>query len=276
MVVKVGVFGSCVTRDVFTTIFNKNYKNYFEVVASAQRSSFISLMSKPCNIDNNLLELNSQYVGEEVNTSFLKDDLEKNFLQDLIKNKPDYLVIDNFFDARMGVLFFNDTIVTNNNWEIPKTKLCNEITNCKTLKIEEEPDKYLNLFYESFDLFFKFIRKNLPDLKIVLNKARAINKMENQGKVEYINYHLNMSEFNYYWNLLDEYIEENFDVDVVNFDNTNVFIDKNHVWKPGPVHYTKNYYTDFLYVFKNIVDNDLIGMMDSNNDNLKKNRILKH
>ena len=41
--IKIGIWGSCSTRDIFRSIFN-NYKEYFEVVSTLERVSLVSLM----------------------------------------------------------------------------------------------------------------------------------------------------------------------------------------------------------------------------------------
>ena len=39
----------------------------------------------------------------------------------MIENKIDYLIIDNYFEVRMGILYINNNIITNNVWHLPKT-----------------------------------------------------------------------------------------------------------------------------------------------------------
>ena len=44
--IRVGILGSCVTREVFTTYYN-DYKNHFDLIFSHERESFISLFQNP-------------------------------------------------------------------------------------------------------------------------------------------------------------------------------------------------------------------------------------
>ena len=57
MQLKIGVIGSCTSRDPFTTFYNKDYKTFFKVTISAQRTSVISFMSEPFNYDENTIRV---------------------------------------------------------------------------------------------------------------------------------------------------------------------------------------------------------------------------
>ncbi|EHJ07764.1 hypothetical protein [Staphylococcus simiae] len=45
--IKIGIIGSCITRDVFNSKHVKNWKNYFEVVAYQSQVAFSSIISNP-------------------------------------------------------------------------------------------------------------------------------------------------------------------------------------------------------------------------------------
>lgn len=58
MVSKIAVLGSYATRDVFNSILNPNYKQYFQITTDIARTTFISLMSDPVNIpDKEMIKL---------------------------------------------------------------------------------------------------------------------------------------------------------------------------------------------------------------------------
>ena len=50
MKIKIGIWGSCLTRDIFRSIFN-NYKEYFEIISSLERVSLVSLMGDEHSIE---------------------------------------------------------------------------------------------------------------------------------------------------------------------------------------------------------------------------------
>ncbi|MEH7612122.1 DUF6270 domain-containing protein, partial [Gottfriedia acidiceleris] len=113
---KIAAFGSCVTRDNFNSKFNLNYKNHFELIRYQNQSSIISLMSNPIPYNRGKIDNLNEY---EQNDVF--DDLEKNFLNDLISKQPEALILDFFGDVYFGCLMTNSSYITNNRWKITKT-----------------------------------------------------------------------------------------------------------------------------------------------------------
>ncbi|MCO7053723.1 hypothetical protein NAG82_09650, partial [Staphylococcus epidermidis] len=51
--IKIGIIGSCITRDVFNSRHVKNWKDYFEVAAYQSQVTFPSLVSEPINYEKN-------------------------------------------------------------------------------------------------------------------------------------------------------------------------------------------------------------------------------
>lgn len=49
--IKIGIIGSCITRDVFNSRHVKNWKDYFEVAAYQSQVTFPSLVSEPINYE---------------------------------------------------------------------------------------------------------------------------------------------------------------------------------------------------------------------------------
>ncbi len=97
-----------VSRDLFNSHFVHNYKDFFEVNISAQRTTLISIMQDPLIIDEKLLEINPLNPTNNARTNFILHDLNKSFLKELIEEDIEYLIMDNYFDVRMGILYFND------------------------------------------------------------------------------------------------------------------------------------------------------------------------
>ena len=90
--------GSRLTRDNFNARFNPEWRTYFEVVASANQSSIISLMSRP--IDTPIEPLRPMQTYDLWN---IHSDLAKEFLPALADTRPSLLVLDFQADVRFGV-----------------------------------------------------------------------------------------------------------------------------------------------------------------------------
>ena len=247
MKTKIGVLGSCVSRDAFNSNFVPDYKDFFEVIISAQRTSLISIMQEPCLIEETLIEIDPSNLVDRARTNFISYDLNKTFLKELIDKDIDYLIMDNYLEIRMGILYFNNYIITNNDWDLPATQFYKKINDKLILKMTEYPDEYFCIWIKFCDLFFNFLKIHCPDVKVILNKSRQVDKVKKTDGTIYTNsdFTLSANIVNPFLDKLDSYIIDNFDVDVLDFDYENTFADENHLWKIGPVHYSKNYYSSF-------------------------------
>lgn len=257
MKIKIGVLGACVTRDVFNSQFVPNYKDFFEIKISAQRVSMISLMQNPLTVDTNDLKILPITPANITFSNFISYDLNKQLLNDLIVKKIDYLIIDTYFEVTLGVMYFQDNIITHDG-NLRETKFYQKISDKFIFTIEEYPEEYFRVWVKYCHLFFNFLELNCPNIKVILNKARVIDNIVKDDGTTEIN-----SEFtkkakiiNPFLDKLDSYIEHNFDVEVINFDFKNMSLDENHLWGLAPVHYSNNYYSSVFNRILEIVNNE--------------------
>lgn len=116
--IKVGVFGSCVTRDNFNGIFNPGYKDVFECNLLADHVSLVSLMAPP--VDFNLDELDG--LDARIQNNIARE-FNRSFLDELQEDPPQYLIMDFWPDISFGFALLNQgEIVTHNAWSTTKTK----------------------------------------------------------------------------------------------------------------------------------------------------------
>lgn len=186
MVKSVAVFGSCVSRDLFFSKFNPNYKDFFNIKLSSQRSSLISIMQKPFSVDDNEILITPENNANIARMNFLRDDFEKTFIKGLVKSPVDYVVLDNYFEVRMGVLILkNGDIITNNNWDLPATSLYKKLDIDKKLSIQEDTNEFYKLWKENCDIFFEFLEDNCNNTKIVLNSFKQVFKVLKRNSSTY-------------------------------------------------------------------------------------------
>ena len=270
MIKTVAVFGSCVSRDLFNSSITPNYKKYFKIEYSSQRQSLISLMNNPLEYDEKLIEITPKNPHNAAKTLYIKTDLEKTFLRNLIDNPVDVLVFDNNFEIRMGILILNDgSIITNNHWDLPLTKLYKKLQIKEKLSMENGTEKFLKLWKESCDSFLEFLEINCPDTQVVLNSARRGYKvLKKDGTIEINeNFKRGASVVNKLWDQLDEYIYKNHNVDLLNFDE-NVLLVEDHFWGLAPAHYESKYYTLKLNELVRITNNKLKEEIKFLNNNI--------
>ena len=232
----VAIFGSCVSRDVFNSQFNKNYKSHFEFTLLQNQTSILSLMSSAVKFDEKDLE-----PLQDWDLKMTKDELEKNFLKKLTELQPDILIVDFLADARFQTIQYKQSYITANVWKITKTPFYNTIlqTNKPFTPKKSELIKHMKQFKS-------FIDKHLPNTKIILNQARAINSyIDNNGEKKYFNL-FSIQRLNKRWALLDKLFIKIVNPYTICSMTPNLRGDISHPWGVGYVHYEKKFYQDFL------------------------------
>lgn len=249
MRVKVAVFGSCVTRDIFNSKFNYDYKNYFECILTQNQTSVISLMSKPIKVEESKINNLNEYDKWNIKTEFTKE-----FISLLIEKRPDYLILDFFADIHFGVLKIgNDNYITNNRWKLWKTDFYKEMSIKNELTFETHIDEYIQLWVASIDKFFIFLSRELPNLRVIINNSKftdyyicsetkLIEKLSTSGKCKLVD----VEQSNFIWEHLNNHILENYDVEILNLTKNDYYSFEDHPWGPFYVHYTMDFYNDAL------------------------------
>jgi hypothetical protein len=97
----VGIFGSCVSRDLFEDPALRP-----ALVQYTARSSVISVVGEPVPLEPELVRLDSAFQRRCV-----VEDFAKSFFADLERNAPDWLVVD-LIDERFEVLWTGGSCVT--------------------------------------------------------------------------------------------------------------------------------------------------------------------
>ncbi len=234
--VKVAVFGSCVSRDVFNRKFNADYKKYFEVVYLQNQTSILSLMASPIAYDKDNL---SPLKGYDKDTT--EDELNKVFLHKLIELQPDILIVDFFADARFKTIKCAQSYLTVNEWKITKTPFYNELLKHNVPFVPSSKE-----LSDNIHKFNTFMSKNLPNTKIILNQARGVySYTDREGKVKFFNVK-QINRINRKWSLLDRLFKEIVDPYVICAMSPKLKSYFEHPWGLGYVHYNKKYYQDVL------------------------------
>ncbi|MEH7289124.1 DUF6270 domain-containing protein [Priestia megaterium] len=240
--VKVAVLGSCVTRDNFNSKFNPDYKKSYECVSLQNQSSIISLMAPALAFPQDKIDNLNDW-----DTWNVKTDFQKQFLKDLKKQQPDYLIIDLFGDIFFGCLRVADSFLTNNYWKLAKTSYFKELKNHDAITLQNNQDEYMELWKKAVNDLFAFLQAELPNCKVVLHKARFTDSYyDNEGQVKTIASSVNVQTLNQYWDLLDGYIQENYQIDAIDLTKEKYISYEGHPWGVFHVHFEMNYYQQFL------------------------------
>ena len=253
MVSNISVLGCCINRAIFNSHIVPNYKKFFNIGCYNEFVTMISLVSKPVSHGKILCSTPYQEF-------VIKNDLEKNFLNELNNDKRiKYLLIDTYCDATGGVLQLDNGSFITNSSALRNSNLYNELDIKFSINILENTEKYFSIWKKSCNNIFKFLKDHRPDIQIILNVGRFVYKYSLNGQ-SYINNNFKEKAliYNDAMDLLDYYILTKFDVDILTFDD--YLFDENFIFGCSPTHYEQKYYFDKIVQLDEIVErNENLG-----------------
>lgn len=202
----ISVYGSCVSRDVFNSRFVPDYKDHFQLVCDQQHVSLISLMSPSIDIDTDHLKGDVSPFYKEV----FKQDMNKSFLNKLVETKPDWLLLDFYTDAYYGASLLHDgTYITNKLWQYKKLNAFEQLQPVKALSFEENTVEFIDKWKKALDSFIHTLNEWSSKTKIIVNKAKFIDKLIVEGKETTLSSvrkdTFNIDHINYVWGMMDDY-----------------------------------------------------------------------
>ena len=279
--IKVGIFGSCISRD----IFNYDIEQNFEVQSFINFNSIIAQMSQPA------FAVSEEDIGHKSNwfSRIIATDINKNALDMILQARPDYLIIDLMSERLdlLKVLINNqETLLTLHN-DLLKTnlfckggELYNYDVSSNVVQLESYDDLFLDFCIRKF---CAKIRKVMPEERIIfiesfkvreyIDKIGVIHKFdEEKMKINRTNNMLHKLE-----NYMSYYLG---DCNFVYFP-INTIADEKHHLNLTPTHYCPNYYKYALEVIENIcfpqksVSRILCDNMKMNNEVMKELLIRK-
>ena len=247
------IAGSCSSRNIFNSTINENYKDYFHINVSIESVNLISLMSNPVEYDLKLLDSDHKY-----DNMCVKQDLSKKYLEFLKQHSHlEYLIIDTYADVVNDIRILDENTIITDTPRLRNTSFFNQVNRGYTINIFDNFYEYYKLWTEACDKFFEFINTQCPNLKVILNCSRGVSKYLKNGNIYYeADFAKQNSKENVFRNILDKFILENYDVDVLPF-NEDLLANKNHIFGAHPYHYETKYYSE-----KNIQLNEIIHRND--------------
>lgn len=251
--VRVAILGSCISRDVFNTQFNSGYKEMWQCSLLQNQSSLISMMSPGLAISEAELGGDiSGYRKQQVRT-----DWSKAFLEELRALRPDYLLLDFFSDVHFGVLeVAPEQYVTNNRWTLHQTEWYSErraAGDLKPLRLEEDTEAYLALWTDALRRLQAFLQENLPDTHVILHRGRNAERWlarraprTRQLATRKALFKIDVDRANQLWRELDDIASATTGWDVIDLTEREYLSFRDHPWGVFYVHYTPDYYDEFL------------------------------
>jgi hypothetical protein len=252
---KIAIIGSCISRDNFNSVFNKNYKMFFDCILHQHQSSILSLMSEKVPFSqSDLNEKMNNFAKWQLRTEHTKE-----FLSLLKERKPDYLLLDFFGDIYYGSVDLgqgNYMTFNEKTYNLPLVK-GNPLIN-----LENNPKNYFAVWQDKIKELFTKIKKDAPNCKIILVKSRLKDSFKNGSSLTNARKQkgtrvINIEQLNKMWEMLDNHVISNLSVQVIDMTGEEYYLDENHPWGSFYVHYNMDFYHDFFNKLQLLIMNDL-------------------
>lgn len=248
--IKVGVFGSCATRDNFNSVFNPGYKDVFECSVMADHVSLVSLMAPP--VEFQLDELDGLQPRIQKN---LAREFNRSFLDELQMNPPQYLIMDFWPDLVFGFAILDQgKIITHNAWSTTKTTFYKTKT-ARWLRADIATDEFFLQWRAAADAFMEFVNQKLPHTKVIVHSARNVSTWVDDAGNEH-SFGPWPTSMNRHWDMMDRYIINNHGTSSIDVMPPDIHSFESHAWGSFPVHYTYDYHSRFLNRLVKIVLDD--------------------
>ena len=248
--IKIWVIGSCYSRLVFRSLnfYNKEYKKIYDPITTIYHMSIPSIVSEKIPYDE------EDFVGSHQRdlNHYAKDNFEKDIFERLEKEKPDYVIMDNYAS------FTNNLIETKNGQYIDSNFYLNDCKAFENLSVkfvyENVSDEFFNIYKDSVEVFKEKIEKIIPLNKIILIRANPAMKKRENGVVDWWSDSQTIKTRRYLWNKFDNYFISNMpDVRVVDLRNDKYISEKSPVQQFQSNHLNSEYYQDAFAKINEIV-----------------------
>ena len=251
--VTVAVLGSCMTRDVFNSRFNPDYKSMWQCNLLQNQASLISMMSPAYPLADEDL---GEHVGD-YNKMQVRNDTSREFLTRLVHEQPDYLIVDFFADVHFGVLDLGEgQFVTNNRWTLHRThwyERRKEADELRALRLQDDPEAYLALWRAALDRLVELVRRDLPGTTVVVHRGRNVERWLAEGRDRPMPmrrrpklFKIDVKQFNRDWRLLDDLASAVDGWEQIDLTDREYRSFQGHPWGVFYVHYTFDYHDEFL------------------------------
>ena len=253
------IIGSCVSEDWYH-FQDARQRLDLERALRYQPSSLISVTAEPVSMT---VELGDNLKAREAVS--LQMDFDKTFLPKMAALKPDVLIVELLYDSRSGfgggILAVNGSWVTS-NYILERSPMAAKLKSARHLNVLDDPETYLMLFRSAARKLGDFMRREIPDCQIILNRARwaEFHVDENGQLASYDPWEQNMYfRANLRLDNLEKIFMEEIECQLLTVDDVPIFADDRHIWGPSADHYVKHFYGSFARSLSALIAPDRVG-----------------
>lgn len=243
---KIDIFGSCVTRDVFTY----GIKDRIKLGEYIARQSVTTIFASPVVYEDREIER----LGSNFQKRMLRNDLEKTTFEKLKTSKGDFIVID-FIDERFHTVKFRDTYLT-----YSAELMMSEYLVGKKYHILDKR-KWFNRhiifkIHEKIAMFAEELERIYGERGIIIHRAMIKDEyLDNKGCLQkfskpYLEDNKRTNELlNDMYNELEKKLANPYVIDISNL----YYADEKNKWGLATMHYQEEYYLNVLAEIEKII-----------------------
>lgn len=238
--VKVSIFGSCVTRD----IFEFDHRKMFCVGEYIARQSIISSESVPVEFDKKDIQLDSCFQARQ-----LESDLNKNALARLRNSDAKYLIID-LVEERFKIGKIGNSYITISN------ELCrSNILKNRKMKIYEKKKRGKKVYFKYIDMqvyidkFLKCILEKYSENQIVIHEVYLSDYFMDKTGIKrkfsdnYVTYNHKINEILRYMYMC---VKRKLPYAKLISISSKYVADEKNKWGLAPMHFQEKYYSEAM------------------------------
>ena len=242
---KLSIFGSCVTRD----IFNYDITKEIQLTNYLARSSLATLGAE--NVSKVISQSNTKML-ENIKSSFqcrmVESDFNNGVLNAISNDNYDFIIID-LIDERFNLAIIDNKIVTQS---------------VEFMNSGIKPDRVIKAFSEEFmknwyagaDNFLKIISATRGLDVIRINKVYWAGIATNEESTSELNRKWSIDRSNECLKLMYKYFENNLPMDsIIEFPEKIFVANPDHIWGLSPFHFDEEYYKEALNKLKSLNKN---------------------
>ena len=249
---RVGVIGSCVTRDNFSSRVRPGWKADFALHGEFYQSTLISFLAPPLDVEDNVVD---DLAAHDATVTLA--DMRKTYRHEIARDNPDLLIVDTFSDARMGVIAAGGTWITDNVWKVRNSLFYRSLDQSTRRSFTENMEAFLELYREASRKFAQFLQTSAPGTRVVLNRARGVARyrgLDHRGGVFDAK---PVQELNAKRAQLEDVFLEEVPAEIIDPMFDGAASDAEHPWGAGPAHYEQAVYELFRAQLRKIAGVDV-------------------
>ncbi len=239
---KIGIIGSCVSRDVFNSRFNSVYKEHAEIGETVYQIALPSIIERV-----KLADIDNADNPKSIHKKALDKEFSGTSIDRIIESRPDFIIMDFFADIHFGVTRKVGRYVTRNHMAFQTLAdaevFYSDHESSSPEKMRFDDDAYKSVAAKSLSGLRDELRGALPKVEFVVNSARfSSSYISGDGKTTQFDNYDRLQRKNSNWTTLDEIAIDKLGAQQINHDEDSLIATPHHPWGLHPVHYVRAYY----------------------------------